>query len=358
MTPEQQSQQERTEQATPKRLSEARKKGQAAKSMDLVAAVGFLGMAAMLLLTAERMLHASLSYVTSSLGSLSYVATKNYTFGPLLVQAVSAFAAMVWPLLAAALLLGVLANLMQVGFMWSGEPLKPEFSRLDPVAGLGRMVSTRSLFDLVKALAKLLAVGAAAYLGLRGEMNRLLLTGYVEGAGSLVLVGRVLYSVAIRVGITYLFIGVIDFIYQRHEFRKNMMMTRQEVKEEHKQMEGDPQVKARQRERQRVLATGRMFAAIPTATVVVANPSHFAVALRYDRDATASAPEVVAKGCDYLALRIKEKARLCGIPIVENASLARSLYQQAEVGKEIPYALYRAVAEILADIFSRKRRLV
>lgn len=358
MTPEQQSQQERTEQATPKRLGEARKKGQAAKSMDLVAAVGFLGMVAVLAVTAERLINTSLNYVSMALSNLSLVTESNYSFAPLLVHAVNVFVAMVWPLLAAAVLLGVLANILQVGFLWSGDPLMPEFSRLDPVEGLGRMLSTRALFDLVKALAKLLAVGFAAYLGLLGEMERLLLAGYSEGAGSLALVGRVLFGVALRVGVTYLVIGVVDFLYQRHEFRQNLMMTRQEVKEEHKQMEGDPQVKARQRERQRLLATGRMFAAIPTATVVVTNPTHFAVALRYERGATSGAPLVVAKGCDYLAQRIKLRATQCGIPLVENPQLARSLYQQAEVGQEIPFALYRTVAEILADVFSRPRRLI
>ncbi|MBT9155046.1 MAG: Flagellar biosynthetic protein FlhB [Firmicutes bacterium] len=358
MTPEQQSQAERTEQATPKRLSEARKKGQAVKSMDLVAAVGFLGMIAALALTGERLINASLNYVAMSLSNLSAATALDYSFAPLLVHAVSIFTSMVWPVLTAALVLGVLANIVQVGFLWSGDPLKPEFSRLDPIEGLGRMMSTRALFDLVKALAKLLAVGFAAYLGLHGEMESLLLAGYSEGAGSLVLVGRVLYGVAIRVGFTYLVIGVVDFLYQRHEFRQNMMMTRQEVKEEHKQMEGDPQVKARQRERQRLLATGRMFAAIPTATVVVTNPTHFAVALRYERGAATGAPLVVAKGCDYLAKRIKLRATECGIPLVENPALARSLYRQSEVGQEIPVALYKVVAEILADIFSRQRRLI
>ncbi len=357
MTPEQQSQQERTEQATPRRLSEARAKGQAARSMDLVAAVGFLGMAAVLAVTAERLINASLTYIVVSLRNLSAVTNLEYSFAPLLLHAVNSFTAMVWPLLAAALGIGVVANVLQVGFLWSSAPLSPEFSRLDPIAGLGRMMSTRALFDLVKALAKLLAVGFAAYLGLQGEMEHLLLAGYSEGASSLVLVGRVLYGVALRVGVTYLVIGLIDFLYQRHEFRQNMMMTRQEVKEEHKQMEGDPQIKARQRERQRLLATGRMFAAIPTATVVVTNPTHFAVALRYERGVDAGAPTVVAKGCDYLAMRIKLRATECGIPLVENPELARSLYQQAEVGREIPVALYRAVAEILADIFSRQRRL-
>ncbi|MBS3984541.1 MAG: flagellar biosynthesis protein FlhB [Selenomonadales bacterium] len=358
MTPEQQSQQERTEQATPKRLSEARKKGQAAKSMDLTAAVGFLGMVAVLAFTAERLINVSLNYIVVSLSDLSAVTELNYSFSHLLVHGVSIFAAMVWPLLAAALVLGAIANIMQVGFLWSGDPLKPEFSRLDPLEGLGRMMSTRALFDLAKALGKLLAVGFAAYLGLRGEMQNLLLAGYSEGAGSFALVGRVLYGVALRVGVTYLVIGVIDFLYQRHEFRQNMMMTRQEVKEEHKQMEGDPQVKARQRERQRLLATGRMFAAIPTATVVVTNPTHYAVALRYEREGSSGAPQVVAKGCDYLAQRIKARAAECGIPLVENSTLARSLYQQSEVGQEIPVALYRAVAEILAEIFSRQRRLI
>jgi len=357
MTPEQQSQQERTEQATPKRLSEARKKGQAAKSMDLIAAVCFLGMVAVLAMLAENLIHQSVNYIALSLGNLSAIEGLTNSFSPLLVSAMDMFVLMAWPLLGTALLFGIGANLMQVGFIWSHDPLMPEFSRLNPVEGLGRMFSTRSLFDLLKALAKLLLLGFAAYLGIHGEMRSLLLAGYSDGVGALVIVGRMLYGVAMRVGVTYFFIGVADFLYQRHEFRQNMMMTRQEVKEEHKQMEGDPQIKARQRERQRLLATGRMFAAIPTATVVITNPTHFAVALRYERGNTAGAPQVVAKGCDYLAGRIKLRAAECGVPLVENPALARSLYDQTEVGQEIPHALYRAVAELLADLFSRQRRL-
>lgn len=356
MSPEQ-GHQERTEQATPKRLSEARSKGQVAKSMDLVAAIGFTGAIAVFAVTAERFINQSLAYMAQSIAQVSQVKQFDGFYGSLFANAVASYLTIVWPLLLTALLLGVVANLIQVGFLWSMEPIKPELSRLDPIAGLGKMLSTRAMFDLVKAVLKLTLVGVAAYLGIRGEIDSLVLAGYSEGLGPMVLAGRVLRGVAIRVGLTYLFIGVADFLFQRYEFKKNMMMSKQEVKEEHKQMEGDPQIKARQRERQRMLATRRMFADIPKSTVVVTNPTHFAVALRYDQQGGGAAPVVVAKGCDYLAQRIKARAKECRVPIVENQDVARLLYKQVEVGNEIPVELYRVVAEILATVFSRQGRL-
>lgn len=354
MSPEH-SNQERSEQATPKRLSEARSKGQVAKSMDLVAAIGFTGAVAVFAVTAGQFVNQSLHYMTESISQISQVRQFEGLHDSLFSSAVSNYVNMVWPIMATALFLGVAANLIQVGFLWSLDPIKPEFSRLDPISGLGKMFSTRALFDLVKAVLKLVLVGVAAYLGIRGEIDSLLLAGYSEGLGPMVLAGRVLRGVAIRVGLTYLVVGVADFLFQRYEYKKNMMMSKQEVKEEHKQMEGDPQIKARQRERQRLLATRRMFADIPKATVVITNPTHFAVALRYDQQG--GAPVVVAKGCDYLAQRIKARARECGVPLFENQEVARSLYQQVEVGNEIPVELYRVVAEILATIFSRQGRL-
>ena len=152
----------------------------------------------------------------------------------------------------------------------------------------------------------------------------------------------------------YLLIGVADFVFQRYEHAKNMKMSKQEIKEEHKQVEGDPQIKARQRERQRMLATTRMFSEIPTATVVITNPTHFAVALKYDEN---SAPIVCAKGCDYLAQRIIAKAKEHRVPVIAEPPVARALYKQVELGREIPIDLYRVVAEILATIFAEKGRL-
>lgn len=347
--------QERTEQATPKRLADARTKGQVVKSMDLVAALGFLGAVLVFAAVSQNIITDGMNYMAQSIVRLGEVRSAEGMYGSVFIDAAIAFAGMVWPMLAAALGIGIVANVMQVGFLISFEPIKPQFSRLDPLEGLKRMFSTRALFDLLKAFLKLALVGYAAYLGVRGEISSLLLAGHSEGMGALVIAGNVLFKVGIRVGVVYVIIGIADFAFQRHEHSKNMMMSKQEVREENKQTEGDPQIKARQREIQRMLATRRMFADIPKATVVVTNPTHFAVALKYEEGG--AAPLVCAKGCDFLAQRIIAKAREYGVPVVEQPPVARALYKHVELGREIPIDLYRAVAEILATIFAQKGAL-
>ena len=352
MSPEQ-GNEERTEQATPKRLSEARDKGQVAKSTDLIGAMGFFGVFLAFAATAGGFVSQSLAYLMRSLSTFGDPALLQGGYGQLFGGALTMYASLVWPVLLAALVIGVAANLMQVGFIWSMDPIKPELSRLDPLAGLGRMFSMRALFDLIKALVKLLLVGWAAYSGVQGELDSLLQVGFAEGTAAIVLVGRVLWILALRVGLVYVLIGTVDFLYQRYEHSKNLRMSRHEVKEEHKQMEGDPEVRAKQKERQRLLATRRMFSDIPKATVVITNPTHFAVALKYE-EASGGAPVVVAKGSDYLAQRIIAAAKAAKVPIMPQPEVARALYAKVELGREIPIELYRLVAEVLAAVFSRK----
>lgn len=346
--------QERTEQATPKRLADARSKGQVVKSTDLVAAMGFLAMVLLMASLAEGIVVHSVAYLSFSFNRIAHVRSLEGQYGSLFSDAIANGAAIVWPLLLTALVVGVVGNIIQVGFLVSGESLKPKFDRLNPFEGVKRLFSTKALFDLVKAFMKLFLIGTAAYLGIRGEIGALLMAGLSEGTGGLVIAGRVLLGVALRVGVMYLIIGVADLVFQRYEHKKSVMMTRQEVKEEHKQMEGDPQIRARQRERQRMLATSRMFTELPSATVLITNPTHFAVAIKYEAE-KGGAPIVVAKGCDYLAARIIAKAQEAKVPIVRNIEVARSLYHGSDLGNEIPVELYRMVADILAEIFYRER---
>ncbi|MBS3939204.1 MAG: flagellar biosynthesis protein FlhB [Peptococcaceae bacterium] len=348
----QQGAEERSEQATPKRLSEARDKGQVAKSMDLISAVGFFGVMVAFATTAGRFITYALTYLIRSLSTFAQHTARDAGFGHLFGEAVASYIFMVWPALLGALVIGVVANVLQSGFIWSLDPIKPELNRLNPIDGLGRMFSTRALFDLLKAMLKMALVGYAVFSGVQAELGRLLQSGFAEGMSSLVLVGRVLWVLALRVSLVYVLIGIVDFLYQRYEHKKNLMMSRQEVKEEHKQMEGDPQIRAKQRERARLLATRRMFSAIPEATVVITNPTHYAIALKYEEN-SGGAPTVVAKGSDYLAQRIIAKAKEAGVPIVQQPEVARALYRQVELGREIPLELYRLVAEVLAVVLSR-----
>lgn len=346
---------EKTEQATPKRLADARGKGQVANSVDLVAAIGFLGAVIVFASVSGEIVSGGIGYLAQSIAQLSQASSFEGSYGLLFMNGIDAFASLVWPMLVAAMVLGVLANVAQVGFLASLEPLKPSFERLNPIEGMKRMFSMKALFDLSKAFLKLTLVGYGAYLGIRGEITTLLMVGYADGLGALVVAGSVLMRVAVRVGVIYLAIGIADFLFQRYEHSKNMRMSKQETKDEHKQVEGDPQIKARQRERQRMLATSRMFSEIPTATVVITNPTHFAVALKYEEQG--GAPIVCAKGCDYLAQRIIAKAKEHRVPVVAEPPVARALYKQVELGREIPIDLYRVVAEILATIFAEKGRL-
>lgn len=262
------------------------------------------------------------------------------------------------PFLVAALFLGIVANVMQVGFLVSGETVKPQLNRLNPVEGFKRIFSRRSLFELVKSLLKVTIVGVVCYLYLRKELAAMLLLLGQEVGFITWTMGKILMGLAFRVGGVFLALAVLDYIYQRYEFNKNLRMTRREIKEEYKHLEGDPFVRARQRERQRAIAQQRSVARVPEATVVVTNPTELAVALRY-KEKEDEAPVVVAKGAGKIAERIRQVAVEHDIPVIQNPPVARLLYTRAELGEEIPVDLYQAVAEILAMVFSlreKKRR--
>ena len=254
------------------------------------------------------------------------------------------------PIFLAALVAGLLVNYLQVGFLFTTEPLIPQFNRLNPVEGFKKIVSKRALFELVKSLLKISLVGGVAYLFVRSNLERLLLTLYQNTNGVWDTIRSLTLSLSMRIAVVFLVLSVLDYIYQLYEHNQNLKMSKQELKEEHKQMEGDPQIKARLREQQRKLAMHRMMEDVPKATVVITNPTHLAVALRY-QDGQDEAPVLVAKGAALMAQRIRETAELHKIPLVENKPVARMLFDQVEIGQEIPVDLYQAVAEILALVY-------
>ena len=254
------------------------------------------------------------------------------------------------PLLGAVVLAGFAANALQVGLVLSGEPLSPKGSRLDPIAGIGRMFSMRSAVELVKGLAKTALIAYMVFAFLRAEypvVVRLMGTDPGQIAAG---IGGLMSRMLFRAGMAMLVIAAIDYGFQRYQHEKNLRMTKQEVKEDLKRSEGDPLVKSRIRQQQRQMARNRMMQQVPEADVVVTNPTHYAVALKYDAD-TMAAPVVLAKGQRLVAERIKEIARESRVPMVENVELARALYRSTEVGDEVPAALYLAVAEILAYVY-------
>ncbi len=342
---------ERTEEATPRRRQEARRRGQVARTRELpstlliLATLGFLYMA-------------KNYYFEAFKGMFNYFLGNAYSRETLQSSfPVSLFllSKLLLPLFLLLVVVGIFSYVVQFGFLFSLEVISPKFDKLNPVNGLKNLFSKRALVELVKSAIKVLlvlwvaypiiksqALGATSLFAMSPEQ---IFAHLLKASGSLVL----------KVGILFLFISLLDYGYQRWEHEQSLKMTKQEVKEELKQQEGDPQVKARIRRIQRELARKRMMQEVPKADVVITNPVEIAVALKYDAERM-NAPKVVAKGAGELAKRIREIARKSGVPIVENRPLARMLYKMVEVGEEIPEALYKAVAEVLAYVYRQRGR--
>jgi len=349
---------EKTEKATPKKRRDARQKGQVFKSMDLSSAFVlvfvFLGLQVFGPGMLSRMTQTFQTALThpEALGDPLTVSSA-YAHGR---AAVGTMLFLLAPLLLTVMTAGVLINYFQVGFLLTGKTMEFKFSRINPLEGLKRMISLKGLVQLTKSLLKVVIVGYTVY---REFMNRLsaipeLMSQEIPLTFSFVAAG--ILAIAFRACIALAVLGVLDYLYQWWEHEKELRMTHQEVKDEYKQMEGDPQTRSRIREKQRQLGMRRMMQEVPAADVVVVNPVHYAVALKYDA-AKGAAPIVVAKGQGLVAIKIREIAQENGVEIVENPPVARGLYQGAEIGEQIPYELYRAVAEILAFVYRKRNGL-
>ena len=350
---------EKTEPATDKKKQDARKEGQVAKSRELGSAVSLFA------------LFLVLKFYVGNLGaSFLECFSTSYRYIPDMVKLVNGdisisdltgvinefikmMLLMMLPFLIVAVVVGIVVELIQVKWQPTAKPLQPKLSKLNPLNGIKRLFSVDKLMDLLKALIKLIIIGYMAYSTLKDEVNQLFLLYDMELIGAINLFGNIVINLALKVSAVYLIIGILDYAYQRWKFYDDLKMTKQEVKDEWKNAEGDPAVKGKQKQRMQEASRRRMMQQIPTADVVITNPTHFAVALKYDTS-VAKAPYVVAKGEDFLAARIKEEAAKYNIEIVENKPLARMLYYNVELGTEIPPELYSAVAEILAVIYNKK----
>jgi flagellar biosynthetic protein FlhB len=265
------------------------------------------------------------------------------------------FAMLSAPILIGTAAVGIVANVLQVGFKVTPKVLKPDMNKLNPISGMSRLVSKRSFVELAKSIAKILIVAYCAYSFLRTEYPVFIDLGGMAVSDMMSTVTGLCWRLMGRGCIAMLVIGILDYIYQKFEFENSIKMTKQEVKEEYKRTEGDPQVKGKIRGRQRQIARQRMSQEVARADVVITNPTHFAVAIKYDSKEM-SAPIVVAKGQRLLALRIREIAKENGVPIMENPPVARLLYRTVEIGQQIPEALYQTVAEILAYVYQLGKR--
>jgi flagellar biosynthetic protein FliR/FlhB len=252
------------------------------------------------------------------------------------------------------MVVGIVSNVGQSGFILTNEPLKPKLERINPAEGFKRFFNKRTLVELLKSILKIALLSYVAISFLKGKIFDIMKTSDLNINGIFPFAKDLLDSQLVRFVAVMLIIGLADYIFQKRQYKKDMRMTKEEVKEEYKESEGDPLIKSRQRQRQKEMAMHRMMHEVPKATVVVTNPTHFAVALKYDKDKN-SAPKVVAKGADVVAQRIKKIARENNVPIVENKPLARQLFSKVELDEEVPIELYQAVAEIIAYVYSLKK---
>lgn len=347
---------EKTEEATPHRRQQARRRGQVAKSTDLNAAL--------VLLVSVVMLYGLRNYFFENTGGFASFMLGHWMAQPfneenllhLAREVFTTYFRVMAPMFVVAIGIGVAANIGQVGFKITPKAIEPKLSHLNPIQGFKRMFSRRSLVELIKSVLKIVIVGFISYSLVRGGFETLLFLVDMSVLQSIDVVARLIFKVGMGVMAAFIAIAILDYIFQRKEFEKSLRMSKQEVKEEFKQMEGDPLVKAKLREKQRQLALHRMMHSVPEATVIVTNPIHLAVALKYEVKSE-GAPVVLAKGAGVIAERIKSKAREHNIPIVEDKPVAQFIYKNVEIGQEIPPELYQSVAEILAMLYRMRGKI-
>ena len=346
--------QERTEQATSKRRQDFREKGQVAQSKE-VATAALLTMSLLLWVFYARPFWTELQKVYAGLlGMMAEFQVTPVGVVNLAWEMGIVMAKLLWPVFLLTLAVGFLSSFLQVGPLFSTKVFQPDLSKFNPIKGMAKFVSKRSAVELVKSLAKVSLIGLVAYKTIADEFDTALTLSMLDLNQTLIFLGRVAFLVLGKTCGIVAVLAVIDFAFSRYEMEQKMKMTKQEVKEELKETEGDPQLKARVRSMQQQMARKRMMAEVPKADVIITNPTHLSVAISYQREAM-DAPKIVAKGADHLAFRIREIAREHDVPIIENKPVARALYRQ-EIGEEIPEEMFTAVAEILAYVYSLKSR--
>lgn len=350
---------EKTEEPTSKKLEDSRKEGQVAKSQELTQAFSLIGVFILLRVITENLgkrFIENFYYIYSQIPD--FMGMKN---GDILTRDIVTFLRiiilrillLIAPFFAVGFVVAFVTNLVQVKWKPTTKPLKPKFSKLNPVNGVKRLFSKDKLVELLKSIIKVSVIFYVAYSMLKNQIGIVFALYDMTLNAALVQVGTLVMDVGLRISLVYLIVGFADYAYQKWKFHEDMKMTKQEVKDEMKNSEGDPQVKGQQKQRMREASRRRMMSKVPEADVVITNPTHFAVALKYDT-MIADAPMVIAKGEDYMAQKIKEKARETGVEIVENRELARLLYHNVPLDGLVPPQLYQAVAEVLAFVYNLK----
>ncbi|MFW5784996.1 MAG: flagellar biosynthesis protein FlhB [Chitinispirillaceae bacterium] len=350
-----QSAEEKTEAPSEKKRQDARKKGTVAKSTEVNSVLVLLVAILMFKLAGPWMIEELTSSIRDFIHTCSQTDMSMRQSLDLGRQTIILIFKLVMPLCGSIMVAGVIANVMQIGLLFTLEPITPKLEKINPLSGAQRLFSMRSLVETVKNILKLVVIGYIAYDTIRGEYEQLVVLSDASVLSIWHFTLASAFKILLKTAIVLLVLAVLDYAYQRYEHEKKLKMTHQEVKEERKQMDGDPQVKSRIRSLQREMARRRMMEEVPQATVVVTNPTHIAIALKYEPSEN-DAPVVLAKGKRFIAERIKKMAQEHDIPIVEDKPLARAMYDKIEVGLPIPMEFFMAVAEILAYVFKLKNK--
>ena len=344
----------KTELPTPKRLKDAKKKGQVAKSNELSPAVGLVIFSLAALYMGRLLLHNGMLFMRRG---LTFQLNEELTVtraGEIMGERIADFFIILFPYLLVAVLIGIVMNLAQVGFILTAHPIKPDIKKINPIEGFKNIFSKKAIFTFAKNFVKLLVVFYLTYRTLSSSVSRILSAGMIGTEKLFFFLLEFARELTLIIGFVMLAIAATDYVFQRREHRDKLKMSKQEIKDEYKETEGNPQVKSARQQKQREISMNRMMTSIPEADVLITNPTHLAVAIRYDSEKD-DAPVVLAKGADYLASRIRELAREHDIPVIENKPLARTIYQKSEVGEAIPIELYQGVAEILALVYRLKK---
>lgn len=347
---------EKTEPATDKKLRDARDEGKVAKSKELTAAfdliVLFLVLKVFMSFVGEKLL-GFFSYIYNRMPDVLHETQKDMssvTVRNFMNDIILQFLLTCLPFFIFGVVVTILVSIVQVGWKVTTKPMAPKLDKFNPINGFKRIFSKDAIFELIKSVLKIGVILYMAYSSIKSHQNDIFILYELPLKRAVALVGDIIINTGLKISIVYLIVGIVDYIYNKHKFNEDMKMTKQEVKDEFKNTEGDPAIKGQQRKRMQEASQRRMMQDVPKADVVITNPTHFAVAIKYDAD-TNQAPVVTAKGQDYVAMKIKEIARDNNIRIVENKPLARMLFHNVELGAEIPPELYQSVAEILAMIY-------
>ncbi len=351
---------EKTEPATAKKLKEAREDGKVAKSKELTAAFDLIVLFLVLKIFMSTIGNGFIEifqsvytlmpdFISINAMDVSEQSITNFMY-MILVQMIK----IVVPFFVFGFAITLLINIIQVGWKVSAKPMKPKADRFNPINGFKRIFSKDSIFELLKSILKIAVIIYVAYSAIKDHANDIFILYDISLNQALALCGDIIINAGLKISLVYLIVGFADFIYQKYRFNEDMKMTKQEVKDEYKNTEGNPEIKGRQRQRMREASRRRMMQDVPKADVVITNPTHLAVAIKYEPEVN-RAPIVLAKGEDFMAQKIREAAKENNIKIIENKPLARMLYANVDIGGEIPPELYQAVAEILAMVYNTRQ---